>query len=93
MLKAWKEMEEKASQCAQVGNIKEASLSLCEGDHDRNLVSYVPLPCPFSVFPCCGNENIIADALKKKQSPVASLFESSDLNKASANVTFIDSVV
>lgn len=50
MLKAWKEMEEKASQCAQVGDIKDASLSVCEGDHDRNLVSYVPLLCPFSVF-------------------------------------------
>jgi len=50
MLKAWKEMEEKASQCAQVGDIKEASLSPCEGGHDRNVVSYVPLLCPFSVF-------------------------------------------
>lgn len=41
MLKAWKEMEEKASQCAQVGHVKEVSSSLVEGDHDRNLV-YVP---------------------------------------------------
>lgn len=36
MLKAWKEMEEKASQCAQVGVVTEAALSLCEGDCDRN---------------------------------------------------------
>lgn len=77
MLKAWKEMEEKASQCAQVGDIKESSLSLCEGDHDRNLVSYVPLLCPLQCvsYPtCCGNGNIIAGALKKKQSPIARLF-------------------
>lgn len=43
-------MEEKASQCAQVRDIKEASLSCCEGNHDRNLVSYVPLLCPRGVF-------------------------------------------
>lgn len=61
MLKAWKEMEEKASQCAQVGDVKEAALALCEGDCDWNLMG------PFSVsYPaCCGNENIIAGALKK----------------------------
>lgn len=41
MLKAWKEMEEKASQCAQVGDVEEAALSLCEGDCDRNLMCHM----------------------------------------------------
>lgn len=50
MLKAWKEMEEKASQCAQVRDIKETSLSCLEGNHGKNLVSYVPLLCPRGVF-------------------------------------------
>lgn len=49
MLKAWKEMEEKASQCAQVGDIKEALLSLCEGGCDRNFNCCLLL-CPFSLF-------------------------------------------
>lgn len=46
MLKAWKEMEEKASQCAQVGDVKEAALSLC----DRNLMCHVCHCCVPSVF-------------------------------------------
>lgn len=50
MLKAWKEMEEKASQCAQVGDAKEASLSLCEGDCDRTLMCHLCHCCVPSVF-------------------------------------------
>lgn len=48
MLKAWKEMEEKASQCAQVGDIKETLLSVCKGC-DSNFNCCVLL-CPFSLF-------------------------------------------
>lgn len=57
MLKAWKEMEEKASQCAQVGDIKEASLSFCEGGHDRNLechICHCSVPSVFHILPAVG---------------------------------------
>lgn len=74
MLKAWKEMEEKASQCAQVGDVKEAALSLCEGDCDRNLMYHMChccVPSVFHVLPAVG----MGISLKKTQSPATKLFE------------------
>lgn len=85
MLKAWKEMEEKASQCAQVGDIK-ASLWRRPGQELTVVCATVLSPQCVSYPACCGNENIIAGAWKKKQSPVTRLFESSDLNKTNTNV-------
>lgn len=54
MLKAWKEMEEKASQCAQVGDVKEAALPLCEGDCDRDLMCLCCVPSVFQILTAVG---------------------------------------
>lgn len=85
MLKAWKEMEEKASQCAQVWHIKEASSSLWRRSWLELCVCATALYLQCVSCSACWEWEYHCTCIKKETVP--GWFESSDLNKTNTDVT------